>query len=251
MQTHFLLPLEDEPAQTLALGDILSSLSYALDLTSGQVPGHTERACLIGMRLGASLGLQEDAMSSLYYALLMKDSGCSSNAARMYEIYGGDDIQAKYAANIVDWCNLVEAVKYAAAHALPESSPLARARRMLKIAGMGGIADQLMDSRCSRGAEIALSLGLGREAAECIRFLDEHWDGQGRLIICKAAKFRYWPASPASPASPKPWKCSARPSGLAPRMKCCAPAPGAGLTRRWWAPRIHSGRMMPFGLPCV
>lgn len=179
MQTHFLLPLEDEPAQTLALGDILSSLSYALDLTSGQVPGHTERACLIGMRLGASLGLAEADLNSLYHALLMKDSGCSSNAARMYETYGGDDIQAKYAAKIVDWCNLVEAVKYAAAHTLPESSLLARARRMLKIAGMDGIADQLMDSRCSRGAEIALSLGLGREAAECIRCLDEHWDGQG------------------------------------------------------------------------
>ena len=55
MQTNFLLPLEDEdaPAKTLSLAEILSSLSYALDLTSGQVPGHAERTCLIGMRLGA------------------------------------------------------------------------------------------------------------------------------------------------------------------------------------------------------
>ncbi len=181
MPTHFLLPLEDEdePPETLALAEVLSSLSYALDLTSGQVPGHTERACLLGMRVGAALGLDDRAMNSLYHALLLKDSGCSSNAARMFEIYGGDDVEAKYAAKIVDWSNIVEAVKYAAAHALPESGLLARARRMLKIAGMGGITDQLMESRCSRGADIALSLGLGGEAAECIRYLDEHWDGQG------------------------------------------------------------------------
>lgn len=181
MRTDYLLPLEDEnePPETLALAEILSSLSYALDLTSGQVTGHTERACLLGMRLGAALRLDEAAMNSLYYALLMKDSGCSSNAARMYEIYGGDDVQAKYAAKIVDWSSIVGAVKYAAAQALPEGSLLARTRRMLKIAGIGNIADQIMESRCARGAEIALSLGLGEAAAECIRFLDEHWDGQG------------------------------------------------------------------------
>ncbi len=181
MQTDYLLPLEDEdePPQTLALAEILSSLSYALDLTSGQVPGHTERACLLGMRMGAALRLDEAAMNSLYHALLLKDSGCSSNAARMFEIYGGDDVQAKYASKIVDWSSVVEAVKYAAAHTLPEGSLLARARQMLKIAGMGGITDQLLESRCSRGADIALSLGLGAMSAECIRFLDEHWDGQG------------------------------------------------------------------------
>ena len=181
MQNEYLLPSarENEAPETLSLAEILSSLSYALDLTSGQVPGHTERACLIGMRLAAALGLDEATMNSLYHALLMKDAGCSSNAARMFEIYGGDDIRANHAAKVVDWSRIVEAVKYAAAHALPESGLLARARRMLKIAGMGGITDKIMESRCSRGAEIALSLGLGAEAAECIRYLDEHWDGQG------------------------------------------------------------------------
>jgi len=181
MQNEYLLPSarENEAPETLSLAEILSSLSYALDLTSGQVPGHTERACLLGMRLAAALGLDEATMNSLYHALLMKDAGCSSNAARMFEIYGGDDIRANHAAKVVDWSRIVEAVKYAAAHALPESGLLARARRMLKIAGMGGITDKLMESRCSRGAEIALSLGLGAEAAGCIRYLDEHWDGQG------------------------------------------------------------------------
>ena len=166
-------------AVSLNLEEILSSLSYALDLTSGQVPGHTERSCLIALRIGAALDLSSGDMQSLHHAMLLKDSGCSSNAARMYEIYGGDDIQAKYAAKIADWSNLIEAVKYAAGQTLPEGSLLAKARQMLKIAGMGGVADQLMQARCSRGAQIARGLGLSKDSAECIQYLDEHWDGHG------------------------------------------------------------------------
>ncbi len=181
MRIDYLLPLEEEPKPLppLRLGEVLSSLSYALDLTSGQVQGHAERTCLIGMRLSETLGVGEEDRNSLYHALLMKDSGCSSNAARMFEIYGSDDIQAKYASKIVDWSNIVEAIKYAAAHTLPEGSLLARASKMSKLAGMGSVADQLMHARCSRGAQIALALGLGQPAAECIKYLDEHWDGHG------------------------------------------------------------------------
>ncbi len=179
MMSFLLLDDEDNTPPTLSLEDVLASLSYALDLTSGQVPGHTERSCLIALRLGAALGLGGDALQSLRQAMLLKDSGCSSNAARMFEIYGGDDIAAKYASKVTDWTNLIEAVKYAAGQTLPEAGLLARAQRMVKIAGMGGIADQLMEARCSRGAQIALNLGLSPEAADGIKYLDEHWDGHG------------------------------------------------------------------------
>ena len=180
MQTPLqLVTLDDEPPRTLALAEILSSLSYALDLTSGQAAGHTERTCLIGMRLGAALGIGDAARNDLYHALLLKDAGCSSTAARLYEIFGSDDIRANHAAKIIDWSNLVEAVKYAAAHALPEGGLLARARRLLGIAGLGGVTEQLMESRCTRGAAIARGLGLSEAAAGCIHRMNEHWDGRG------------------------------------------------------------------------
>jgi putative nucleotidyltransferase with HDIG domain len=37
----------------------------------------------------------------------------------------------------------------------------------------------LIRARCERGSQIALSIGLGEAAAECILHLDEHWDGSG------------------------------------------------------------------------
>ncbi len=176
-----LLPLPGSPDAPLSLAEILGALSYSLDLTSGQAMGHAQRTCLIGMRLGREIGLSDAQSSSLYYALLMKDAGCSSNAARMFEIFGSDDIEAKRAAKVVDWSNLVEALKYAAHHTLPESPLLARARRMLSIAANpGAVNHSFMHSRCSRGAQIALAIGLGEDAADCIRHLDEHWNGQGQ-----------------------------------------------------------------------
>lgn len=174
------IPYELFPQESLSLVEILSALSYALDLTGGQPMGHAQRTCLIGMRIGMGLGLDQERLSSLYHALLLKDSGCSSNAARMYEIYGSDEIAAKRDGKIVDWSNVLEAAKYAAAHALPTGGLLARAQRMLKIAThREEVADAVFQSRCNRGAQVALGLGLGQEAAECIRALDEHWDGQG------------------------------------------------------------------------
>jgi hypothetical protein len=35
--------------------EVLAGLSYALDLTEGQRPGHAVRSCLIGMRIGVAL----------------------------------------------------------------------------------------------------------------------------------------------------------------------------------------------------
>ena len=167
-------------SEELSLADILSALSFALDLTGGQPMGHAQRTCLIGMRVGREIGLDENTQGTLYHALLMKDAGCSSNSARMYEIFGSDDLSAKRSMKVNDWSNLLLAAKYAVAQTSGEATLLGRARRMLHIAAHKHDAgDGMTQARCDRGAQIALSIGLGPEAAQCIRHLDEHWDGHG------------------------------------------------------------------------
>jgi hypothetical protein len=89
--------------ERIALSEIVSALSFALDLTEGAVPGHAVRSCLLGMRIGRALGLGETQLGDLYYALLLKDIGCSSNAARMCQILGGDEREVKREVKTVDW----------------------------------------------------------------------------------------------------------------------------------------------------
>ena len=64
---------------SIRVSELLSALSYALDLTEGRPMGHSVRSCIIGMRIPQQIGLPEDAQADLYYTLLMKDAGCSSN----------------------------------------------------------------------------------------------------------------------------------------------------------------------------
>lgn len=87
------------------LSDIVSALSFALDLTEGQPMGHSAKTCVIGMRLADKLKLSQKERADLYYALLLKDSGCSNNAARMYQILGSDDRQARRCAVSVPYAS--------------------------------------------------------------------------------------------------------------------------------------------------
>lgn len=159
------------------LAEVVAALSHALDLTEGQPRGHAGRTCLIGMRLAREIGLSEARQSSLYYALLLKDSGCSSSAARMREIFGGtDDLELKRAGKLVDFTRPAEALRFVQQHAAG-----GRARdtvlAAIRFARAGG---QIVEARCDRGARIVAELGFPGEAAEAVRALDEHWDGKGR-----------------------------------------------------------------------
>src|SRR5262249_18611359 len=65
------------------VSEIVSALTLALDLSKGQPMGHSVRSCLLGMRLAQEILLPQEALSSLYYALLMKDAGYSLSSSSL------------------------------------------------------------------------------------------------------------------------------------------------------------------------
>lgn len=54
----------------VSMSEIIGALSYALDLTEGQPPGHCIRCCWIGFHIGQRLGLDSATLWDLYYTLL-------------------------------------------------------------------------------------------------------------------------------------------------------------------------------------
>ena len=76
-------------------GSCLAALSNALDLTEGQLAGHSLRTCYLAMRLAESSGLDAADREALFFAAFLKDAGCSSNAAAITRIFGADDIALK------------------------------------------------------------------------------------------------------------------------------------------------------------
>lgn len=169
---------------SISLSEIISALSFALDLTEGALQGHALRSCLLGMRLAAEIGLPSDQTTSLYFALLLKDVGCSSNAARMCQIVGGDDRAIKAGVKYEDWTKPQKlsrtGLKLLWENVLPDASSAARLARIVRI----GVTqhqnnEEMIGLRCDRGASIVEKLGMGTAASEAVRSLDEHWNGSG------------------------------------------------------------------------
>lgn len=166
------------------LGEILSALSYALDMTEGARPGHSVRACLLGMRVGQKIGLGNQALADLYYALLLKDIGCSSNSARMAEAFAADDQAVKHRFKFVDREKLgkpnAEALGFVWDNIAPTKSVPTRLRQMYRmITRPGNLTAEMIEARCERGAEILHKLGMSVDTCAAVYSLDEHWNGQG------------------------------------------------------------------------
>ena len=177
--------LAPAPSTAPSLPEIISALSFALDLTEGAVPGHALRCCLLGMRLGRELGFSDLALADLYHALLLKDIGCSSNAARMCQIIGGgDDRAVKSGVKLEDWTQphkpSLSAVRLLWNQVLPHGSPFGKVAHILRIALTQHTNNrEMIELRCDRGAAIVRKIGMSEQTAQAIRSLDEHWDGSG------------------------------------------------------------------------
>jgi putative nucleotidyltransferase with HDIG domain len=137
---------------SISLSEIISALSYALDLTEGAVHGHALRSCLLGMRVAHDARLPAEQTNGLYFALLLKDIGGRSIVSRAGE--AGD--QANHSKLKGLWKNV-----------LPAGFKQPRNER------------ERIGFRYERGAAIVTKLGMGPFAAETVRSMDERWDGGG------------------------------------------------------------------------
>ena len=168
-----------QAAQQVRLAELLSALGHALDMTEGQPPGHCVRCCWIGIHIGREIGLGESEIWELYYTLLLKDLGCSSNAARVCALYLTDDIAFKRDFKEIDG-SLPQALRFVLAHTGLQAGLAERFRALVNVFQNGGeIAREMIETRCHRGAEIARKMRFSESVATGIQNLDEHWDGRG------------------------------------------------------------------------
>ena len=171
---------EQPQNQKLRLAEVLSALTYALDITEGQPEGHSVRCCWIGLLIAEELKLDDQQTWELYYTLLLKDLGCSSNAARICELYLADDLSFKKDFKLVNG-SLPQALRFVMSHTGLQAGMAERFRAIINIFQNGGeISRELIETRCTRGADIARTMRFSEAVAQGIHDLDEHWDGSGK-----------------------------------------------------------------------
>jgi putative nucleotidyltransferase with HDIG domain len=167
--------------EQIKISELVSALSYALDLTEGQPMGHSARVCILGMRIAAEIGMELDRRAELYYTLLIKDAGCSSNASRMFHIIAADEVRAKADVKTTDWTRIGwDSLQYALGHVATGRPLLERIRTLARVArNRPADSHTLVKIRCDRGASVALQMGFSQSVADGIYSLDEQWNGAG------------------------------------------------------------------------
>ena len=181
-----------DPTQTrlteghIRLSEVIAALSYALDITEGQPQGHAVRSCIIGLRIADALQLSEERKAALFYALLLKDLGCSSNAAMTCSLFQADDRTVKRDFKLVDWTNLTATASFSLRHVMPGKSIFKRLFKVLEMARRSeDTSRELIKVRCERGADIARMIGFPEATSKAILDLDEHFDGTGHPLGLK------------------------------------------------------------------
>src|SRR5215212_8881837 len=76
------------------LAELVAALSLGIDLGFGQPMEHVLRQCLISLRIAERLGLDEERRLAVYYASLLINVGCHSDAHEQAKWFG-DDIAMK------------------------------------------------------------------------------------------------------------------------------------------------------------
>src|SRR5919106_263349 len=81
-------------AAHVRLAELLAALSLGIDLGFDQPMEHVLRQCRIALRIGELAGLHEDQRAAVYYAALLVNVGCHTDAHEQAHWFG-DDIIAR------------------------------------------------------------------------------------------------------------------------------------------------------------
>jgi len=163
----------------LRLAEAAGVLALATDLAMGQPLEHGLRTAIVGTRIAAELGLDEEGRRAVFYTGLLHFAGCTADSQTDSGFFG-DEIAARpqmMAAFLGPRRGLVSTA-IRVAHR--DSPPLARATAMTKSAA-GGIAEFRRWARvhCDVAQLLGARMGLSPQVQQALGHLYERWDGRG------------------------------------------------------------------------
>jgi HD-GYP domain-containing protein (c-di-GMP phosphodiesterase class II) len=166
------------PSAGLRLAELVAVLSLGADLGMGQPMEHAMRQCLIALRLGDRLGLDEQDRTSLYYVSLIAWVGCHIDAYEQAKWFG-DDLALKGDSRLQDMTGFAPWA-FMASHLGAGKPALERARLGARfLAGGHRDAKDMIANHWYAADALAAQLGLDDHARATLSQTFERWDGKG------------------------------------------------------------------------
>ena len=160
------------------LAELVAALSLGVDLGFGQPMEHVLRQCLIALRLAERVGLDERERAAVYYAALLVNVGCHSDAHEQAKWFG-DDIELKSG----KYDHELRSLRGAAAGMRLLGSgnpPLHRFRVGLEFVLSGHRdMDDMIAQHAALARTLAEQLELPQAVGEALGGAYEQWDGRG------------------------------------------------------------------------
>ena len=160
------------------LAELVAALSLGVDLGFGQPMEHVLGQCLIALRLAECVGLGEEDRAVVYYAALMVNVGCHSDAHEQAKWFG-DDIalkSGKYAHQLGSMSATLATLRLVGSG----NPPLHRFRVGVEFVVSGRRElDGMIVQHSALARTLAEQLGLSSEVQMAVAASYEQWDGNG------------------------------------------------------------------------
>jgi HD-GYP domain-containing protein (c-di-GMP phosphodiesterase class II) len=164
--------------QHVRLAELVGALSLGVDLGFGQPMEHVLRQCLIALRIGERLGLDDEERAVVYYVALLVSVGCHSDAHEQAKWFG-DDIALKSLKYDHEFRSM-RAISSTMRMLGAGHSPLHRFRIGLEFALAGyRDVDDMIAQHARMARALAAQLGLPDAVLDALGAAYETWDGRG------------------------------------------------------------------------
>lgn len=164
----------------LFLGELVSALNFALNLTATLIPGHCDRAAFMAVRLGSHLGYSDDTLAELRFMVQLKDVGCDSNASKVAEMFMAEDFAIGNGAPH-SVAALRDQLREVTTYIDEEETSVSKLGKLaVVLARKGAFAPEYYDKSCLMGAEVTRMMRFPETVSNGILDLNEHWDGSGQ-----------------------------------------------------------------------
>jgi HD-GYP domain-containing protein (c-di-GMP phosphodiesterase class II) len=164
------------------LAELMAALSLATDLGMGQPLEYALCACVLALRLGEAVGLDEGDLRAVYYQALLRYIGCNAETYAMAALTG-DELALRQDVATVDQgsrAQLAGLVFRYVWRAHEGASPLQLARLVAQgLMTAPGFFKEQFHGHCEVAQRLAERLGFEAPIVAALGQLYERWDGKG------------------------------------------------------------------------
>ena len=166
----------------IRLAELVAALSLATDLGMGQPLEYALSVCVLSVRLGEALGLDENALREVYYLALLRHIGCNAETYTMANLFG-DELALRTDAATADLGRPSQAIGLmvrSIRKSYADASPLQVARLIAHgIAASPQVMKESFSGFCEVAQRLAVRLGFGEGIIHALGQVFERWDGRG------------------------------------------------------------------------